>query len=284
MQPSSRLALRTNPSFKSTVVRSAPYIELYPAHLMRKLFLSAAFLLSALTANAQVLSAEEAFQRGADLAEAGEHARALPLFQAALRTFPDNPSILWNLGVSSSELGDHVQALNYWNSYPAQSQTDWRAHAKLVQVYQALGDLRSRDPARSKLLEMRQTAEAGSDLAQATVFCREQTTIRGLRVMAFETFEPTGDRKVFYTFYALNAVGKESFRVSLGSYEVTNKIAWEIGDLPRTKRLFHLDRYEGTSHMTLGFFESMPSYDSIRTLFLQASDGKIQPLSASTRR
>jgi len=249
---------------------------------MRKHLLVAVILLVSLTARGQDVSAEEAFRRGADLAEAGKHAEAIPLFLVAHRASPDDPAILWNLGVSSSEVGNHAQALTYWNSYLAQRPTDWRAHAKLVQVYQALGEIQSRDAARSKLIAMRQSAEPSSELGQANMFCREQTTVTGRRVMVFETFEPTGDRKIFYTFYVLNSAGEESSRISLGSYELTNKIAWETGQLPRTKRLYHLDRYEGRNHATLGFFESLPSYDSIRSASLQAIEGKIQPLSSST--
>ena len=75
---------------------------------MRNSVIALFFLAISLSANSQELSAEDSLRRGADLAKAGQHAKAIPLLMVALRAFPGDASILWNLGISNSELGNHT--------------------------------------------------------------------------------------------------------------------------------------------------------------------------------
>lgn len=102
-------------------------------------------------------------------------------------------------------------------------------------------------------------------MAAAKRFCREQFRHERQKFFVFEYFEPSGEHRVYLAFVAVTEAGEEAYRISLGSYDSTNEIAWELGDLPRSKRLFHLDRYENGTHATLSFYEFQPDYERVRS-------------------
>lgn len=232
---------------------------------------------------AQGVAAEDAFRRGGDLSEAGRHADAIPCFLVAYRARPDNPAVLWNLGIASAEVGAPNEALKYWLAYKAVEPNDWRACAKLVQTYQTLGDRVARDRERDALLGIWRRAAAGSEVRRTEHYCREQMVLAGRKVLAFEVFEPRADKAIFYFFVMLDAAGREESRISLGSYASTNRVAQEIGGLPKGKRLYHLDRYDRSGHATFAFLESRPSYEEVRVSVQGILNGTMKPLSSTTR-
>jgi hypothetical protein len=150
-----------------------------------------------------------------------------------------------------------------------------------VQAYQALGDLNARDRERAELVALWQ-ARTNAELNQQQMFCREQVRVGGKKLMAMEYFKPSGPTLVVYTFLVFAAYNKPEFKVSLGSYDVTNQIALELGQRPKDKRLYHLDLYRQRMHETHGFFLGQPGYDEIRPLVLDVIAGKHKPASAST--
>ena len=229
-----------------------------------------AMLTGAFSVSAQEnMDPRDAFSRGAELAQAGDHAAAIPYFERAAEAYPYHQGVLWNLGVSNAAVGNDQRALDYWQLYGEHHPDDWRWRAKIIQAYQALGDLPDRDRERRALFEARKEAPEGSVLRQETKYCREQMTVAGKRVLVFEDFEPAEDWAVFYRFVVLDDQGRQASVLSLGSYQATNEIMWETGQLARDKRLYHLDRYEGDTHSTYAFFEEMPEYDSVRARVIE---------------
>lgn len=77
--------------------------------------------------------------------------------------------------------------------------------------------------------------------------------------------------------------GEEEFHISLGSYDDTTEIARELGEISKNERLYHLDEYRGTQHKTYAFFKTKPDYDRIRPTVLNILEGKLTPISASSR-
>jgi tetratricopeptide (TPR) repeat protein len=227
---------------------------------------------------------EDAFKKGVELMESKKFKEAIGFFLVAYRAFPTAESVLWNLGLASAEVEDHRAALKYWSALREQDANDWRVIAKLIQAHQALSDFDARDRERAKLFALRKAPPADSDIARADVFCREQMVLSGRKVFAFEKFEPKGERMVFYEFVVVEDKDKdkEEFRISLGSYEATNRISWETGKLARDKRLYHLDRYQGPNHWTFGFYDAKPSYDKVRAQVVDILSGRTQPLSSTT--
>jgi hypothetical protein len=85
--------------------------------------------------------------------------------------------------------------------------------------------------------------------------------------MVFEYFELKGDRALRYVFSIVDeSRNDEKYRLSLGSYEVTNAV-WHETSKPRPKatdRLFHLDGYYEWG--TLPMECTSPSHPTIKSV------------------
>ena len=121
-------------------------------------------------------------------------------------------------------------------------------------------------------------------MARFDMYCREQFLSGPYLVMAFETFEPAGERRVFFTFYVSDSTGHELGHYSLGSYESTTRIARETGSIGRDERVYHLDWYGDGAHATLGFFRTLISYENSREVVTKSLSGELKPVSSSTLR
>lgn len=221
-----------------------------------------AAILAALTAITVVLAADDPddlarFDRAVDLSVSRRYHEAIALMEQIRVREPDNPGVLWNLGVWYFETGRLSDALDTWNALRVIDPEDWRVRAKLVQVYQALGRLDQRDVERVALLEQRSEIDAD-------MYCRDQFDVDRRRVMAFEYFEPGGANRVILRFAVLDEDGEESYHYSLGSRDSTTRMAREAGQIGPGERMYHLDRVEGEIRSSYGFYLRQPSYDVVR--------------------
>ena len=229
------------------------------------------------------LGPEAAFSRGAELMQKRQFKEAVPYLKQAEKAFPTTPSVLWNLGIASAELANHAEALNYWEKYRKAKPEDWKAIPKVIQAFQAMGDTRARDR-EIKALYDRRAKDPDPDLRKADRFCREQFVVAGRKVFAFEVFDPQGDRRIYYRFSIIDGVsGRETSFISLGSYDATTAIARELGEIPKTARAYHIDRYEGASHQTYAHFNEKPSYETVRKATVEILGGKARAVSGSSR-
>ena len=226
-------------------------------------------------------AAEKAFNDGNGLMGQRKYKEALSRYQEGLVKIPDSPGLLFNGGLAAFMNKDFATAEKLWKSLTELDSDDWQARAKLVQAYQALGDLKARDEQRQKLLDLRKSGKS-EDLNKLDYYCREQFEAAGKKLMVFEHFELKGERALRYVFSVLDESGEgEAFRISLGSYQTTNLVAAETGSLKKGERLFHLDGYYGASHATYGFFTPEPSYDEIRKIVIGILEKKTRPQSQS---
>jgi tetratricopeptide (TPR) repeat protein len=233
----------------------------------------------ACAASAADLTPQEKFAQATSLMRTRDFSAALPLLEDLNKTYP-TASVFWNLGIAASEVGKHQEALAAWQSYRRAEPGRWDGRAKLVQAYQALGDLASRDRERAELVALWKSG-ADPELAKQQMFCREQFRHDGRKVMVFEYFNPSGDMMVIYSFVVLDDKGEQAFKLSLGSYEFTNKVALELGERPADKRVYHLDLYRATAHETHGFFLGQPGYDLVRARVAEVLAGKSKASSSS---
>jgi tetratricopeptide (TPR) repeat protein len=226
------------------------------------------------------LGPEAAFKRGAELMEKGQFKEAVPYLKRAEKAFPTAPPILWNLGIASAELGNHAEALIYWQKYH-KGEPDWRSIPKLIQSYQAMGDLKARDRELRALYDLR---ASGKDpkLAAADKFCREQFVAGGQKIFAYEIFEPRGERRMYYRFSIVGADGRETSFIWLGSDDTTTQIMRELGKLSKTQWAFHIDRQTGGLHQTYAHFNEKPPYEVVRKAVGEIVAGKVRPVSGST--
>ena len=205
--------------------------------------------------------------------EEGRFERALPLLRTVEKEYPENLSVLWNLGVVLAELKKHEEALATWKRYKSLAAKEFPVYPKIVQALQALEKTTELDEALKEV----HTARESLPLAEKTKIvrlCREQMTVGGKQVFAFEYFDPKSPRRVYYAFSVLKADGTEDFRYSLGSYDDTTKIAEELGQIKAGSRYYHLDEYRGRSHRTFGFYTTIPPYATVRATVVGILEGK----------
>ena len=245
--------------------------------IMHRLLISA-FCAVVLLAHAE--DAQLTFERAIKLLESRKYAEAIPILQDVLKTYPQSEGALWNLGISAAEIGNHALAVETWNRYRTNFPSDGQATAKLIQAHQSLGRLSDRDRERQALFSFRNSLPP-EDIGKFIFYCRDQFRAGGANIMAYEYFEPKGQRRVFYRFSVLDETGGERFFLSLGSYDSTTQIARELGEISAGERAYHLDKYQGSSHWTYGHFNSLPTYDAIRAMIVDILAGKASPLSGS---
>jgi tetratricopeptide (TPR) repeat protein len=231
------------------------------------------------------LVAEKAFKAGNELMEQQKYAEALAKYQEGLKAVPDSTGLLYNAAQAAFLIEDFKTAATHWGRMRELEPGDWQVRAKLVQTYQALSDLPARDAERQALFDMKKRGK-NEDLRERDYYCREQMKVNGQRVMVFEHFELKGPRGLRYVFTVLNEAGdKEAFRISLGSYDLTNNI-WRETTKPAPKdneRLFHLDGYfPGGGHATYGMYPPPElTYDKVREIVISILEKKKKPLSSS---
>ena len=225
---------------------------------------------------------EETFKSAIEHMQRRNYVDAVPLLEEVLEAYPVSPGALWNYGVATGEIGEFGKSLDAWKRYLTSAPDDWRAMTKIVQSYQGLGQTSNRDQAITELTES-WSSTTDEKFKQTEKYCREQFVLDGTKFFVFEYFRPTGERQVFTEFIAVDSNGKSKYRMSLGSYQITNEVAWELGDLPRDKRLYHIDRYDPDEHATYAFFDERPSYDDLRKIVVNILEGKLEPSSSYTK-
>lgn len=225
----------------------------------------------------------DAFSAGNALMDEKKYCEALTRYKQGLTSSPDDTSLLYNGGLAAFECKQYAVAVDLWTHLKALDQSDWQTRAKLIQAYQALGKLTERDAERTALFDLRKQDSSG-DLAKKVEYCRDQFETSGEKVMAFEYFELKGERALRYVFIIIDeSKREEKYRLSLGSYDTTNKF-WHETTKPRPKktdRLFHLDGYYDWGHATYGMYFPEPSYDEVRTAVIEVLKKNKNPVSTT---
>ena len=239
--------------------------------------------LLAATAQADDTDPEALYDQAIAAATQGSIEEAVALMEKVDAVVPGHPDVLWNLGIWYAQLARHETALAAWQRYREADPVEWRARAKLIQAYQALGRTDEVERERRELLDWYAAAPADSR-PQQEIFCRDQFEANGRALMGFESFAPPGERMIFFRFSVLDAAGDEAFWYSLGSYETTTLIARQTGEIGKDARLYHLDRYDEGAHQTLGFYRELPTYEQVKQDVVGALQGEIEPVSSSTRK
>lgn len=228
--------------------------------------------------------ADEPFRTGNALMGEKKYCEALTRYKEGLTSAPDETSLLYNGGLAAFQCKQYPVAVELWRHLKGLDPTNWQTRAKLIQAYQALGNLPEREKERAALFDLRQHDSRG-ELAKQVKYCRDQFEAGGEKVMAFEYYELKGDRAVRYVFSIIDeSKQQEKYRLSLGSYDETNAI-WHQTTKPRPKksdRLFHLDGYYDWGHATYGFYFPEPSYDEIRNAVIAVLEKKKEPMSSTT--
>lgn len=233
---------------------------------MRKVLVASILAVScagALPADEPVVDVAGEFSRAVAAHRAGELAEAVERMRRVLDVRPDDADAVWNLGLWTAEAGRPEDALDAWSRYRSLRPDDWRARAKLIQAYQALDRGEDRDRERRDLFALR-NAGGVPDLAGTVAYCRDQFVVAGRRVLAFERFDPSGDRPVWVDFVVTDDAGRELHRYVVTSWDAHNGTVWDEAPASREHRTYHLARTGRVGRETVTWYEGRPAYERVR--------------------
>lgn len=242
---------------------------------------------SAITAYKSVLALNKEnfdanFYLAAIHAVKGNTASAENHFLAALEQNPKDLASHYNLGQLYQNEKRHILAIERFEKVAQLDPNDWRAIQKLVQENEAINDRPSRDLAIEAIYNFWRT-NADDELRQQEFYIREQKELENGKLYVLEYFELKGERARKFVFKLRNEQTEEFlFEVSLGSYDSTTDISRSLGEIGPDDRVYHLDGYapNGT-HYTYAFFNSLPTYDDVKKLALEALTGEKLSISNS---
>lgn len=203
-------------------------------------------------------------------------------FLAAVEQIPDDVDTNYNLGQLYQNSGQHDSAIKQFEKVVELEPTDWRAIAKLVQENEAIGETAARDAAIEKIYAIWRS-NVSEELSEQGFYIREQRHLENGKLYVLEYFELKGERARKIVFKLQDQqTGEAKFEVSLGSYEATTEFARASGSVGPDERVFHLDGYAPNgSHYTYAFFNSMPTYETIKEIALKALAGGQEVISAT---
>jgi tetratricopeptide (TPR) repeat protein len=221
------------------------------------------------------------FLTGIVFTGAGKNDEALKMFLRAAEIDPRHRMARFNAGQLYQNLGKHEQALKMFLDGAKLAPSDIKCRGKIIQLYDALGKKDKRDEERARLIK---EWESGKYLSwrRKPFYVRDQFKAGDKKVMTLEYFRMSGEMAVKYVFYVLEPkTEKILYRLSLGSYETTNAIARETGEIKPDERLYHLDQYDKKGHRLYRMYKGEPKYDDVKKLVIKAIQGKAEMMSGT---
>ncbi len=220
--------------------------------------------------------------------ETERYAEALEGYRKILAVEPESTGALWNGGLAAYFLGQGEEAKAHWLALQKLEPGSYSLQAKLVQVYQLLGDTAARDKARDELhaaWEKARKDDPEGEFAKQKSFCRDQFLVNDHRVYVYEPYLIEDPRKVWYVFVSPEDPNFQDFWVSLGSYQFTTEFMRESGQLGPEELAYHLDGYKGVGdHYTFDIMAKKPTYEEVKGKAVGIFEGKVGAMSSSSRK
>ena len=203
-----------------------------------------------------------------------KYGEAVKVIEEVISLAPNQASLLWNLATFSVEVGKHKKALKYWLKLKQLEPKNMHVLSKIIQSYQALNQIKNRDNAIVKMLEMYKS-NVDPTYIKKNKFCRQQYKVGDWNIFVFQYFDPGEENLYFYRYSVTDISGRELFWLSLGSYQSTTMISRELGSISASQRAYHLDYYGKNLHATHGMYTRKPAYDDlskiVREIIMQKS-------------
>lgn len=209
--------------------------------------------------------AEELFLQGNGFMDKRRYQEAHDCYQQAIELAPDTPSLLYNCAQAAYFLGKGEEALKLWSRVLELEPDDWRVRTKLIQCYQLLGDLSSRQREEQRLVAQWKKGD-NSELKQQKSYTMDQFRVGSRQVLTRIPFEPDKERRVLYIFVITKPDSDETedYYLSLGTYELDTQMGLESGHLKPGQRYYHLDEYRPRGHATHEFVVGEPDYETVK--------------------
>lgn len=231
---------------------------------------------------------QQQLQEAGQAFSAGKYADALAIYKTLHAAHPGDARMAKFAAESAIDTGDGTYAKGILEPMEAVNPDDWQATALLARVYAEAGDGKDRD---AQMAHMDELYQKGLIPARLQQYLLEKVTAQGKAIWIWHSLAPWGDFRVYDYARVVDGSGQTLMRITLESSDFDQPLFQK--DHPQEaaagKRLFSLDGYkdEGRTadgghremHMTFGFLIGEPTYDEVRTDFLQIATGTWKPVS-----
>jgi Tetratricopeptide repeat len=238
---------------------------------------------------------KEAFAAAAKPFAAQHFAEALtqlkPLLAAAPEGSPAQILIAKYTAEAEIDTGDRDDAVALLKPIQAAFPNDWQARSLLARAYAEAGDKTQRDAELAAVVALHK-ANPDTPVGKATQILLEHDALtNGGSVSIWYSLEPWGRYKTYVYSRVFDKDGNQTLRVTLESSDFDQPMwAKNHADLAaKGERMFSMDGYGPDqklpngqitqSHMTFGFFDGQPPYDTTRERILKIAEGKQGPMS-----
>lgn len=216
----------------------------------------------------------------------GKHEEAVALFEKEVAANPDDLDSRWNFAQACQSMGAYQKSLDWFSYIHEHWPEEWRALEKMIQLAESLKKKEKSEAWRKELEALYRSDNVPDLLKERGFFIREQFEVDEFKVYGIEYFDLVGDRAIQYSFSVYREpAGQEGeylYKVTLGSYDYTTRLARELGEIGPDERRFHMDTYfDNGYHETLGFFNGNPGWEKARGIAIQRVKGEAHILSSS---
>ncbi|MEW6278131.1 MAG: tetratricopeptide repeat protein [Candidatus Eremiobacterota bacterium] len=233
-------------------------------------------LLVCLVLPARGENASSLLAQGNSRMDARDYAGALKFYEQARKLEPDNPAILYNLGLAANFCGRHPAAVDALERYRVLEPGNYLGLTKLIQALEGAGRARE---AEARVAELRGWWKSGRtpELSTERSFVREQFPVGKHWVVVFEFFEPDFKaREHTWDFMVYDAPGSSDALAMF--YVMYDEAASAAVETKKTDLYFFDVRGPGGGR-TLGVAVRKPTYPEARQWMKRAIAGeKIGPV------
>ena len=187
--------------------------------------------------------------------------------------------------------GDRPLTFSLLKPLEAADPNDWQVRSLLARAYAEAGDKPQRDSELAAVVALHK-AQPDSQLGKMTQILLEHDTLtNGGSVSIWYSLEPWGRYKTYVYSRIFDKDGNQTLRVTLESSDF-DQPAWAKNhpDLAaKGQRMFSMDGYGPDqklpngdltqTHMTFGFFDGEPAYDTTRDRIIKIAEGRQAPIS-----
>jgi tetratricopeptide (TPR) repeat protein len=204
---------------------------------------------------------------------------ALVVFKTAAERLPvgetDHQTFSYNTGLMQQLTGDSIAARASFEKHIIQYPDDYRAIAKLIQVYYSLEEYEKAKPLKAALYGAHKKNVLPEGMEK--MFCFHQFYWKGKKIMAFEHFDEPGQEPIFvkHNFYVMKDDGTVD-------YQVRSESSAAVRMTPNGKYVLCLVRNSSFSTFWNYVFTDDYKYPELKKAVLDILNKAVQPSAKTT--